>query len=141
MSKVVEGGYLSLWGVAILLCWASTLRLINMAHVHLARRGWIRAPRHVLPPVAEWGDLGITLVALACGNAALVAFAGTALNSLHLPHWLIPGHLSPWLRLVRILCGLVVLVFFLTRVAENARYKLIWAACWCVFSVGVVSLA
>jgi hypothetical protein len=141
METIIEGGYLTLWGIALLLCWTATLRLANCAHVALAKRGYLQRPRHEMPPVAGWSDIGFTLVALASGNATLIAFAGTAARALHLPQWLWPTGLLPWMQLLRIVLALAVLLFFLTRIAERPRYKLAWCACWCVFSLGVVSLA
>jgi hypothetical protein len=141
MHTLLETGYLTLWGIALLLCWTATLRLVNFAHVALAECGHVRPPRHQMPPVRGWTDVGLTIVALASGNATLIAFAGTAARALHLPQWLWPTGLLPWMQLVRIVLALAVLLFFLTRIAERPRYKLAWCACWCAFSFGVVSLA
>ena len=141
MTILLQAGQLTLWGIAILLCWTASLRLVNMGHVALASRGHIGAPRHVMARVNWWSDLGISLAALAAGNATLIAFAGTAVNALHVPLWVVPGGLWPWLQLVRLAFALCVLLFFLTRVAENPRYKLLWAAGWGAFSLAVVILA
>jgi hypothetical protein len=141
MTTLIQGGYLSLWGVAMLLCWVATLRLVNIAHVSAAKRGWVRAPRHVMAPMHAWNDLSTTGIALACGNAGLIAFAGIAVTQLRIPAWLVPHGLVPWLQVLRIVLALVVMVYFLTRVDEHPRQKLAWAACWCAFSLALVSLA
>jgi hypothetical protein len=141
MTALIQGGQLSLWGVAMLLCWVSTLRLINIAHIAAARRGWAHAPRHIMAPMAGWNDLGVTLAALACGNAGLIAFAGTAVRSFRIPDWMVPRDLVPWLQALRIVLALIVMIYFLTRVSETPRFKLAWAACWCAFSFALVFLA
>jgi hypothetical protein len=141
VSALIQGGYLSLWGVAMLLCWVSTLRLIHIAHCAAARHGWVREPRHAMAPITAWSELSTTSVALACGNAGLIAFAGIAVTQLRIPDWLVPHDLVPWLQVLRIVLALVVMIYFLTRVDEHPRFKLAWAACWCAFSFVLVSLA
>jgi hypothetical protein len=141
MAELIEGGRLSLWGIALVLCWTASLRLVNMAHVALAARKWVRPPAHPMQPMEPAPGLLLTCVALASGNATLIAFAGTAIDSLDLPPWIAPLAIDPWLQLVRILCAGAVLVFFLTRVAEHPRWKVVWSAAWCVFALAITRWA
>lgn len=142
MTALVQAGYLTLWGIAIVLIWIAGTRLVNMGQGWLAHRGYIRVPREMVPIIRR-NDVTFAWVAFASGSASLIAFSAPAGEQMAVSygHWLIWFGSSPLAQLIRVILALNVLLFFLTRVAEHPRYKLWWAACWGVFSLAVVSLA
>lgn len=134
---IVEGGLLALWGIALLLLWFAAARLIHLAHLSLARCGHVRPPARLMLPMAGWSEAGTAATALFCGVSALIAFAASAAMTLDLPVWVGAVAASTWAGALRIASAFAVMTYFLTRVAEHPRWKLVWALCWTTFSMGL----
>lgn len=134
IEQLTAGGYLASWGVALLLVWLSSERLIHMAHCELARRGKVKAPSKTMLPMQSWSDPAVAIIALLCGISALIAFLVAAGHAITLPDWITPLSLPPAIELLRLCAAMAVLTFFACRVAEHPAYKAKWIAGWTVFA-------
>ena len=130
----LPGGYLSLWGVALLLVHLSLLRITNLVHIRLAATGRVKPPQHPYAPMPHGRDLLMACAALCSGLAGILAFLSAASHAVPLPAWLTPLTLPPLAEAVRIVLAMCVFCFFVTAVAESPTYKLKWIAAWCLFA-------